>query len=446
MEQIITTKQAEKIYSEIKDLPIVDYHCHLSPKEIYEDKVFGDLGEMWLGGDHYKWRLMRFYGIEEKYITGKDTTMKEKYEKFAEVVSTAYGNPIKDWCELELKLVFGIEKELCPENAEEIWETANTVIKEKALSPRKMFEMFNVEYVATTDEVCDSLEYHKLLAADKTLKTKVAPSFRVDKLVVFDANYLEYIENLGKVSEIEIKCLCGLEKAISKRMDYFVENGCKFSDVGIEGFPSRIADRDEAKESFEKLINKKDLTAAEAEGLQGYLFVFLGKEYAKRKMIMQLHLGAKRNSNSKMLENIGRDSGFDCVGKPLDTDCVTDVLDQMYADGLLPRTVVYTLNPSMYYELITMCGAFPGSVIGVPWWFCDHKKGIFELFETYSSLGHIGAMFGMLTDSRSFLSYVRHDYFRQILAEYLGRFGDSEKIVETAKKLSYFNAIDRIRN
>ena len=445
MRKIITSENAEKIYNEIKDLPIIDYHCHLSPKEIYEDKVFGDLGEMWLGGDHYKWRLMRFYGIEEKYITGKETTMKEKYLKFAEVVSTAYGNPIKDWCELELKLVFGIEKELCPENAEEIWDTANRIIKEKKLSPRKMFEMFRVEYVATTDEVCDDLEYHRLIAADKYLKTKVVPSFRVDKLVVFDEQYNEYLKKLASVSETVIDSLDAFESAIRNRMDFFVKNGCMFSDVGIEGFPNRISDKKEAEESFLKLINKKDLTASEADGLQGYIFVFLGKEYAKRKMIMQLHLGAKRNSNSKMLRDIGRDSGFDCVGKPLDIDSVTDVLDKMYEDGLLPKTVVYTLNPSMYYELITMCGAFPGSVIGVPWWFCDHRKGIFDLFESFSALGHIGALFGMLTDSRSFLSYVRHDYFRQILAEYLGRFGSDEKIIETAKKLSYLNAAGHIR-
>ncbi len=445
MEKIISSKSAEKIYSEIKDLPIIDYHCHLSPKEIYENKVFSSLGEMWLAGDHYKWRLMRFYGIDEKYITGKETSMKEKYEKFAETVSTAFGNPIQDWCELELDLVFGIKKRLCKENAAEIWNEANEKIRKDGLCPRKMFEMFNVEYVATTDDVCDSLEYHRLLREDKSLKTRVTPSFRVDKLLVFDENYTEYIKKLGSVSETDIDSLDSFESAVRKRMDFFVSNGCKFSDVGIQGFPGIIADKDSAAQAFSKLINKKPLSAEEAEGLQGYMFVFLGEEYAKRNMIMQLHLGAKRNSNTKMLETIGRDSGFDCVGSPLDINSVTNVLDKMYSDGLMPATVVYTLNPSMYYELITMCGAFPGSVIGVPWWFCDHKKGIFDLFENFSALGHIGAMFGMLTDSRSFLSYVRHDYFRMILSEYLGRFGDGKDVIETAKKLSYFNAAGHIR-
>ena len=440
MERIITTKSAEKIYSEIKDLPIIDYHCHLSPKEIYENRVFGNIGEMWLAGDHYKWRLMRFYGIEEKYITGNETTMEEKFGKFAEVVSTAYGNPIQDWCELELKLVFGIEKRLCPKNAAEIWNEANEKIKRDSLSPRKLFEMFKVEYVATTDDVCDSLEYHRLIAEDRTLSVKVVPSFRVDRLVVFDENYNDYLQKLGAVSGIEIDSLCSFEAAVKKRMDFFKENGCKFSDVGIQGFPNIISDRKTAAESFEKIVKKQPLSASETEGLQGYLFVFLGEEYAVRNMIMQLHLGAKRNSNSKMLASVGRDSGFDCVGKVIDINSVTNVLDKMYCDGKLPRTVVYTLNPSMYYELITMCGAFPGCVIGVPWWFCDHRKGIFELFETFSALGHIGAMFGMLTDSRSFLSYVRHDYFRQILSEYLGRFGDGEDVVNTARNLAYFNA------
>lgn len=445
MEKNISSKSAEKIYSEIKDLPIIDYHCHLSPKEIYENKVFSSLGEMWLTGDHYKWRLMRFYGIDEKYITGKETSMKEKYEKFAETVSTAFGNPIQDWCELELDLVFGIKNRLCKENAAEIWNEANEKIRKDRLCPRKMFEMFNVEYVATTDDVCDSLEYHRLLREDKSLKTRVTPSFRVDKLLVFDENYTEYIKKLGSVSETDIDSLDSFESAVRKRMDFFVSNGCKFSDVGIQGFPGIIADKDSAAQAFSKLINKKPLSAEEAEGLQGYMFVFLGEEYAKRNMIMQLHLGAKRNSNTKMLETIGRDSGFDCVGSPLDINSVTNVLDKMYSDGLMPATVVYTLNPSMYYELITMCGAFPGSVIGVPWWFCDHKKGIFDLFENFSALGHIGAMFGMLTDSRSFLSYVRHDYFRMILSEYLGRFGDGKDVIETAKKLSYFNAAGHIR-
>lgn len=444
MENIITSENAEKIYSEIKDLPIIDYHCHLSPKEIYENKVFGNIGEMWLAGDHYKWRLMRFYGVDEKYITGS-APMKEKFLKFAEVVSTAYGNPIQDWCELELDEVFGIKKRLCKENAEDIWNEANEKIEKDRLCPKKIFEMFGVEYVATTDDPCDSLEYHRLIKKEEKIKTKVVPTFRVDNLLVFGDNYTDYLKKLGDVSGIEINSLDSFENAVKTRMDFFILHGCKFSDVGIQGFPNVISDKKSAEEAFLKIINKKPLAAKEAEGLQGYLFVFLGEEYAKRNMIMQLHLGAKRNSNSKMLSSIGKDSGFDCVGKPLDINGVTDVLDKMYTDGLLPAAVVYTLNPTMYYELITMCGAFPGVVIGVPWWFCDHKKGIFELFETFSALGHIGALFGMLTDSRSFLSYVRHGYFRMILAEYLGRYGSDKDVVKTAKNLSYFNAVDRIK-
>ncbi len=444
MENIITSENAEKIYSEIKDLPIIDYHCHLSPKEIYENKVFGNIGEMWLAGDHYKWRLMRFYGVDEKYITG-NAPMKEKFLKFAEVVSTAYGNPIRDWCELELDAVFGIKKPLCKENAADIWNEANEKIKKEGLCPKKIFEMFSVEYVATTDDPCDSLEYHRKIREEGNIKTKVVPTFRVDNLLVFGDSYTDYLKKLEDASGTEINSLGSFETAVKNRLDFFVKHGCKFSDVGIQGFPNRISDKKSAEEAFLKIIEKKPLTAEEAEGLQGYLFVFLGEEYAKRNMIMQLHLGAKRNSNSKMLELIGKDSGFDCVGKSLDINGVTDVFDKMYSDGLLPATLVYTLNPTMYYELITMCGAFPGSIIGVPWWFCDHKSGIFELLETFSALGHIGAIFGMLTDSRSFLSYVRHGYFRMILSEYLGRYGRDKDVIETAKKLSYFNAADRIK-
>ena len=250
---LLKTRFAEDLYKAVKDLPIIDYHCHLSPKEIYEDKVFDNIGEMWLAGDHYKWRLMRANGVEERYITG-GSTWEEKFTKFIETVSTAYGNPIQDWVALELEMFFDIKLPLKPESAKTIWELANKKIKDESLSPRKLIKMANVEYIATTDDPIDSLEFHKLIAEDKSFGVKVVPSFRVDNILLAkDKNYPVYIAQLSHASGIKIVDIDTLQKAILERMDFFKEMGCKFSDVGIQGFPKRIAERDEANDVFRKL-------------------------------------------------------------------------------------------------------------------------------------------------------------------------------------------------
>ena len=342
--KMLGSKRAEEIYAAVKDLPIIDYHCHLSPREIYEDKPFGDIGEIWLAVDHYKWRLMRGYGVDEKYITG-NASWAEKFDKFAEAVGYALGNPVKDWVAAELMFFFGITTPLNKDTAEEVREKANAVIKEKGISPRKLIESANVEYIATTDDPCDSLEWHDKIAKEGALK--------------------------------------------------------------------------------------------------GYLYVFLAAQYKKRGITMQMHLAVTRNSNSAMFAECGADSGFDCVGDAIDTVTLTRVIDTMSKNGGLPETIIYTLNPSMYYTLITMIGAFRGVHLGVSWWFCDHKRGMRETFDRLSELGHICSLVGMLTDSRSFLSYTRHDYYRQCLCDFLAdnsseRDGDAP--VEVAKKLCYYNA------
>ncbi len=440
--KLLGSKRAEEIYAEVKDLPIIDYHCHLSPREIYEDRPFEDIGEIWLAGDHYKWRLMRGYGVDEKYITG-NASWKEKFEKFAEAVGYALGNPVKDWVAAELMFFFGITTPLNKDTAKEIREKANAVIKEKKISPRKLIEAANVEYIATTDDPCDSLEWHDLIAKEGKLSAKVAPTFRTDNLVsVEKADYKNYIAKLEKASGVEIKDLGGFESAINERLDFFVSRGCRFSDIGVAGFPKTVAERKDAAETFKKIL-EGSATAYEEDAFKGYLYVYLANEYKKRGITMQMHLAVTRNSNSAMFEKCGADSGFDCVGDAIDTVTLTRVIDAMNMREGLPETIIYTLNPSMYYTLITMIGAFRGVHLGVSWWFCDHKRGMRETFDRLSELGHICSMVGMLTDSRSFLSYTRHDYYRQCLCDFLAdnsseRDGDAP--TEVAKKLCYYNA------
>lgn len=441
--KLLGSKRAEEIYAAVKDLPIIDYHCHLSPEEIFEDRPFDDIGGIWLAGDHYKWRLMRGYGVDEKYITG-DASWEEKFEKFAEAVGYALGNPVKDWVAAELMFFFGITTPLNKDTAKEIREKANAVIKEKKISPRKLIEMANVEYIATTDDPCDSLEWHKKIREEGSLKATVVPTFRVDNLVnVTDTKYLDYIAKLSKASGMKIRNLDEFEKAVQNRLDFFVSNGCRFSDIGVPGFPSSVADYVDAKTIFSRLLDGVLLKEDEADSFKGYLYVFLAGEYEKRGIVMQMHLAVTRNSNELMTGLCGRDSGFDCVGDVIDTTRMTFLFNKMNKCGHMPETIIYTLNPSMYYTLITMIGAFRNVHLGVSWWFCDHKRGMRETFDRLSELGHICSMVGMLTDSRSFLSYTRHDYYRQCLCDFLAdnsseRDGDAP--TEVAKKLCYYNA------
>ena len=441
--KMLRSERAEKIYAAVKDLPIIDYHCHLSPKEIYEDKPFSDIGEIWLAGDHYNWRLMRGYGVEERYITG-DASWAEKFDKFAEAVGYAIGNPVKDWVAAELMFFFGITEPLNKDTAKEIREKANAVIKEKAISPRKLIKMANVEYIATTDDPCDSLEWHDRIAKEGVLEAKVAPTFRTDNLVsVEKKDYKSYIAKLENASGINISDLADFRKAVENRLDFFVSRGCRFSDIGVAGFPKAVADENEAAATFAKILASEKVSDSEASAFKGYLYVYLAREYKKRGITMQMHLAVTRNSNSDMFSKCGADSGFDCVGDAIDTVTLTRVIDKMNSEGKLPETIIYTLNPSMYYTLITMIGAFRGVHLGVSWWFCDHARGMRETFDRLSELGHICSMVGMLTDSRSFLSYTRHDYYRQCLCDFLAdnsseRDGDAP--VEVAKKLCYYNA------
>ena len=440
---LVKDNYSKALYDTVASLPIIDYHCHLSPKEIYEDKPFSNIGEMWLAADHYKWRLMRSYGVDEYYITGA-ASYREKFDKFIETVSFAFGNPIQDWVALELEMFFGITCKLTKENAEYIWKTANKKIREESLSPRKLIAMSNVEYIATTDDPSDTLEYHKKLLKDPDFNVKVAPSFRVDNiLLVDDDNYLDYIKKLGVSADKDINNLQDLKDAIKKRMDYFVSLDCKFSDVGIQYFPTKIDSFENADETFKKVLKGEKISQDEYMGFLGYMYVYLGKCYKKRNMVMQLHLAVTRNSNDVMFAQCGKDSGFDCVGEVIDIKYIRNLFNALNNADSFPETIIYTLNPTMYYPLITLCGAFTNVHMGISWWFCDHKRGMFETLDMVSELLHITSIVGMLTDSRSFLSYVRHDYYRQIVCKYLSQFMKSEndqEVIKVAKALCYDNA------
>ena len=441
----MNNKNANRIYEEIKGLPIIDYHCHLSPQQIYEDKCFEDIGEIWLSCDHYKWRLMRAGGVREKLITG-NATYEEKFNAFVGVVELAFGSPVKEWAELELEQYFDITLPLTSENASEIYNQANAVIKEKKLSPLKILEMSGVEYLATTDDIADDLKYHKLINDSDNCACKVVPTFRVDNILITD-NYSVYLPKIADIVGYSIESLDSLLMAIEDRLKAFIACDCKFSDVGIQGFPTKVYDKVTASIVFDKLIVGDIVTDDEIDGYIGYIYLYLGGLYNKYNIIMQLHIAVARNINTRKRNEVGIDSGFDCMGDSLPLSNIAGLFDIMNNNDALPSTIIYALNPNMTELLINYVGAFERVRVGIPWWFNDHRRGMIDFYNTISEQSTINNVVGMVTDSRGFLSYARHQYFRKILAEYLSSFVDDvsyERVLKVAKNLSYYNAKNMI--
>ena len=441
---------AEALYAGAKDLPIYDYHCHLDPKEIWEDREFDNIGQIWLGGDHYKWRMMRGAGVPEECITGI-ASFKEKFLAYASVLPGAVGNPLSVWSHAELKSCFGIDRPLNRESAEEIWEEANRTIRKTHLSPRKLIEQFKVRFIGTTDDPCDSLEYHRLLAADKTFSVRVTPSFRTDNLLnLRRGDYALYIGRLAAASGMTVTCLGELLTAVEKRILAFQELGCVFTDVGIADFPDRIADEAAADRAFRSALAGEAVSREDYLGFLGLMFRELGKLYRKHGLVMQLHLGAYRNPNSTLFTSLGADCGCDCIGRAVDGGDLIRILDAIDREGGLPETILYTLNPSMNDQLASIAGSFRNVKLGAAWWFNDHRYGIVQVLESLSSIGYLGAFYGMLTDSRSFLSYPRHDYFRRILCSYVaglyesGEVADEAALPELIEAICYKNIEKRI--
>ena len=426
---LLQTDVAQKLYFDYaKDQPIYDYHCHLPPKDIAENKNFGNLTEIWLAGDHYKWRVLRTAGVDEKFITGTASDY-EKYLTWAKVVPLTLGNPIYHWTHLELKRPFGIKNIILNEKtADQIWTEANAKLATAEFSTRGILTQMNVKAVGTTDDPIDSLEYHKQIALDTSFLTKVRPSWRPDKVFKIElAGFADYIAELGKVTDIEIDNFDKLLCALTKRLDHFQQHCCEASDHGIEIL--RYADIPSEKQLdhiLTKRLTNQPLSELEIAQFSTAVLVWLGKQYHKRNWVMQLHLGALRNNNQRMFKLLGPDAGFDSIGDRPIAEPLSSLLGILDLTDELPKTILYCLNPRDNEVLATMAGNFQGPGIagkiqfGSGWWFNDQKDGMERQIMQLSQMGLLSQFVGMLTDSRSFLSFTRHEYFRRILCNMVG--------------------------
>lgn len=425
---MLDSEIAKKLYHEhAEKMPIYDYHCHISAKEIYEDKRFESATDIWLVeghfGDHYKWRAMRNNGVGEKYITG-DASKKEKFMKWAETIPYTVGNPLYVWTHLELRKYFGIEEPFSPKNAEAVYEKMNKTLE--TMTARKIIEASNVDTLCTTDDPVDDLRYHKLLREDKSFKVHVYPAFRPDKIINVDwDSYLPYVKQLEEVVGYKIDGVESLKKALKERIEYFHENHCRVSDHALDKVVYEKASEEEIDAIIKKRLTGAELTDSECKKYRGFIIVFLGKEYKAHGWVQQYHIKALRNNSSRMMREIGPDTGFDSINDGQIAEPLSKILDTLDSTNELPKTIVYSLNPSDNELLATLAFCFreegvPGKMqLGSAWWFLDQKDGMIKQFTALSNLGLLSRFIGMLTDSRSFLSYTRHEYFRRLLCNYI---------------------------
>ena len=445
---MLSTKTAQALYHSIAaDLPIIDYHCHLSAKEIYEDRRFQNITKLWLEGDHYKWRLMRSFGIEEKYITG-EANDKEKFLKWVEALETAIGNPLYHWSHLELQNYFGFDSIICRENSESIWNLCSKKLAREDFSARNLILRSGVEVICTTDDPADTLEWHKKLR-ESDFTVKVLPSFRPDKaLGIEKADFTAYLEKLGHITSF-----ASFKEVLKARLDYFVSLGCKVSDHGLAAVPFVPAEEAEIEAIFQKRLKGILPTAPEEQKFKTALLIFLGREYAARGMVMQLHFGVMRDINTRVYEALGADAGIDAIGDAVSMKDLAAFLNALEKTGELPKTILYSLNGNDNAALMSVIGAFQGGGVkgkvqlGSAWWFQDHESGMRAQLKALAAQGHLATFVGMLTDSRSFLSYARHEYFRRILCDVIGtwveegKYPDDERLLNTIiRGICYENA------
>lgn len=444
---------AKKLYhSYASEMPIIDYHCHVSPKEIYEDVRFQNISQVWLSGDHYKWRLMRSNGVPEEYITGSASD-RDKFQKFAELLPKAIGNPMYHWCHLELKNYFGYEGVLNGDTAEEVWNLSKEVLAREDMSVSGIIKKSGVCFIGTTDDPTDSLEYHKLIAEDETFDTVVAPSFRPDKAFQLEKkDFPQYIEKLSEVSGVKIDSLASLKEALLKRMEHFNVSGCKASDHGLNYVVYREMSEDKMNDALLRAIKGEETTLEEQEAVMTDMLLFCAEKYAEMGWVMQLHYNCLRNPNSKMFGKLGPDTGFDIIGPNNCSANLAKLMDKMNC-GKMPKVILYSLDSSDNSFIDTLIGAFqgegyPGTIQhGSAWWFNDTMNGMREQMKSLASLSLLGNFVGMLTDSRSFLSYTRHEYFRRILCQLIGEWvengeypDDEETLGKLVQDISYNNA------
>lgn len=425
---LLDTPAARRLYHEYaENMPIVDYHCHINPQEIWEDRRFENITQLWLGGDHYKWRLMRANGIDEHFITG-DASDREKFQKFAESLPRAIGNPMVHWCHLELKNYFGYEGFLTGETAQQVWDLCcDRLANDPAMSARGLIRGSNVAMIGTTDDPCSDLIWHEKLAADESFPVQVLPSFRPDPaLNIHKAGFAQYISKLAETTGRKLETVTDVCDALSERIAFFDAHGCRAADHGLDYLVCRPVDTGTATAALQKALDGQPLTAEEIEGYQTVLLLHCAREYAKRGWVMQLHFSCMRNPNSRMMAALGPDTGFDCIAVTDNCAAAHRLMDTLYQEGMLPKTVLYSLNPADNAWIDSLTGAFQGTEAagkvqhGSAWWFNDHKAGMTEQMVSLANMGILGNFIGMLTDSRSLLSYARHEYFRRILCSLLG--------------------------
>ena len=462
---LLETQTAQHLYHDYAaKMPLCDYHCHLNPREIYEDRRFNNLAEVWLGGqnpdgsfagDHYKWRLMRSNGVEEDYVTGHKPAY-ERFLKFVEALEMAIGNPMYHWCHLELQQFFGVYEPLTTESAPRIWEHCNKLLQESPdMTARGLIHKANVAFIGTTDDPIDTLEWHEKIAADPTISVVVGPSYRPDKAVnIHKDGFLSYMQQLAaSVGKDRLATMQDVLDALTQRLEYFHARGCKASDHGLDYVPYQNYTVAQADVVYQKALRGEALTVEEVEGYQTVILLHLGQAYHRLNIAMQLHYSCLRNNNNRIFKAQGGDTGVDAIAQNTCGGNISKLLSDLDASGCCPKTILYSLNPADNAQLGTLIGCFQDSSIpgkiqhGSAWWFNDNKTGMEEQMKSLGNLGLLGNFIGMLTDSRSFSSYARHDYFRRILCNLIGNWvenGEYPNIDSSLRKIiegvSYRNA------
>ena len=438
-----------------KAMPIIDYHCHLDPKEIYENASFTNLTEAWLAGDHYKWRAIRANGAVEELVTGGEGV--DDYDRFLAYTAAlpqAIGNPLYHWSHLELQRFFGVNEIINESNAPMIWEKVNAKLATGNYRVRDLIKMSNVSVICTTDDPTDTLEYHKKIKELENFDVQVLPTFRPDKaLEINKTGFLEWIEKLAQVCGVELNSYDALLKALDDRIDYFQEVGCKVSDHGMDYVPYHEATKEQAADIYARKLRGETISLVEEKQYKTYTFLHMAKRYAKYDWAMQLHMNPTRNNNTRMFKKLGPDHGFDAINDAPVAGPLQGLLDALEQEELLPKTIVYSLNANDNEVLAALIGAFQGGGVagkmqlGSAWWFNDTKKGMIAQIESLANFGLLGQFVGMLTDSRSFLSFTRHEYFRRILCNVIGTWVeqgelpyDEKHLGQLVQNICYYNA------
>ena len=455
---LLDSDAAKELYTKYADMtktPILDYHCHINPREICEDRKFNNITEVWLGGDHYKWRQMRTNGVDERYITG-DASDRDKFQKWAETLPKLIGNPLYHWSHLELRYYFGYEGNLNGDTAEEVWELCNKKLNTDEFSVRNIIRRSNVRLICTTDDPVDDLRYHEMIKADDSFDVQVLPAWRPDKVNNIEKKeFRDYIKKLSEVSGTKIEDLESLKTAVSRRLDFFQEHGCSVSDHALEYVMYAPALDTEVEEILKKGLEGGEISNEESLRYKTHMMLFLAREYHKRNWVMQLHYGCKRDNNALMYEKLGPDTGYDCILNGAPSAQLADFLNALSAKDEVPKTIIYSLNPNDDQAIGSVIGCFQGGGIrsklqqGSAWWFNDHYVGMVNQLKSLANLSALGNFVGMLTDSRSFLSYTRHDYFRRILCQVIGGWvengeypDDDALLQDIIKGICFNNAVD----